>query len=87
MWHYMTLTRYTTHAQDNPREYNYWHDKPQYDHAGKYTVANYVVLSVTLYVAGIGTPTIVDGNMQSATEEKPHQAALPSTLHSHYVLF
>ena len=32
-----------------------------YDHAGKCRVANYVVLSVTLYFTGIGRPNKVDG--------------------------
>ena len=62
-WHEIYLTWYlhdmklehtwTIHA--GIHEDDYWHDKPQYNHAGKWIVTNYIVLSVTLYFASIDT--------------------------------
>ena len=61
-------------------ENNYWHDGPQDNYAGKCIVANYIVLSVTLYFAGKGMPKSLTVNMKQATEEKPYQVTLNSTL-------
>ena len=37
---------------------NHWHDNPQYIHAGKCIVVDYTVLSIILYIAGIGRLTV-----------------------------
>ena len=52
---------------------NYWYDKPhlQYNHAGKWVVANYVVLSITLSFAGIGTPNKFDGKYAALNWRSP----------------
>ena len=72
-----TCGKLTVSCLDNPRVYilhenEYWHDKPRYNHAGRWIVANYVVLSVTVYFA-----RKFDGKYAGSQQlkiEKLHQA-------------
>ena len=51
-WDLAMEASYTIHEND------YWHNKQQYSLIGKYIVANYVLLSITLYFAGIAMNTV-----------------------------
>lgn len=60
----MTHVIYMTQAI---HENDYEHNKSHYSLTGKCLVANYIILSFIMYIAGIGML-----NMQSATVDNPH---------------
>ena len=88
LYHVWTIYTWTIHMRIHKNDN--WHNKPRYGHAGRWIVANYVVLSVTLYFASIEMPSKFDGEYagsQQLKSKKPHQAVLVSTLYSHQTPF
>ena len=77
LWKHPNLNLHVIHEND------YWH---QYSHTGKCIVANYTILLVNLYFAGIGWPNKADGrhtaiNWRSSAKPLWHWHCIVITYH------